>query len=57
MRKALTIGTIGILAVAVAVMAVAGITAPRTSATTSLCHSTMLSIKARRASSRASASR
>ena len=46
MRKALTIGTIGILAVAVAVMAVAGITAPRTSATTSLCHSTALSIKA-----------
>jgi hypothetical protein len=46
MRKALTIGTIGILAVAVAVMAVAGVTAPKTSATSSLCHSTSLSIKA-----------
>ena len=43
MRKALTIG---ILAVAVAVMAFAGVTAPRTSATNSLCHSTTLSIKA-----------
>ncbi len=43
MRKALTIG---ILALAVAVMAFAGITAPKTSATTSLCHSTTLSIKA-----------
>jgi len=35
-----------LLAVAVAVMAFAGITAPKTSATTSLCHSTTLSIKA-----------
>ncbi len=43
MRKALTIG---ILALAVAVMAFAGITAPKTSATTSLCHTTTLSIKA-----------
>lgn len=46
MRKTLTIGTIGMLAIAVAVMAFAGITAPKTSATTSLCHSTTLSIKA-----------
>jgi hypothetical protein len=46
MRKTLTIGTIGILAVAVAVMAFAGITAPKTNATTSLCHSTALSITA-----------
>ena len=36
--------TIGILALAVAVMAFAGITAPKTDATTSLCHSTTLSI-------------
>ncbi len=46
MRKALTTLTIAIVAVAVAVMAVAGITAPRSGATTSLCHSTALSIKA-----------
>lgn len=43
MRKALTIGILGL---AVAVMAFAGITAPKTSATSSLCHSTTLSIKA-----------
>ena len=43
MIKALTIG---ILAVAVAVMAFAGITAPKTSATPTLCHSTTLSISA-----------
>jgi hypothetical protein len=43
MRKALTIG---ILALAVATMAFAGISAPKTSATASLCHSTALSIKA-----------
>jgi ABC-type uncharacterized transport system YnjBCD substrate-binding protein len=43
MRKALTIG---ILAVAVAVMAFAGATAPRSGATPSLCHSTTLTIKA-----------
>jgi hypothetical protein len=40
--------TIGILAVAVAVMAFAGITAPKTSATPTLCHSTKLSISAAR---------
>jgi hypothetical protein len=43
MRKALTIG---ILVLAVAAMAFAGITAPKTSATSSLCHSTALSISA-----------
>jgi hypothetical protein len=46
MRKALTLGTIGILALAVAVMAVAGITAPKSDATSSLCHSSTLSITA-----------
>ena len=46
MRKALTTLTIGILAIAVAVMAVAGVSAPKTSATSSLCHSSKLSIKA-----------
>jgi hypothetical protein len=46
MRKALTTLTIGILAIAVAVMAVAGISAPRTSANPSLCHSSTLSITA-----------
>ena len=38
--------TIGILAVAVAVMAFAGMSAPKTDATPSLCHSTTLSISA-----------
>jgi ABC-type uncharacterized transport system YnjBCD substrate-binding protein len=38
--------TIGILAVAVAVMAFAGVSAPKTDATSSLCHSTALSIAA-----------
>ena len=46
MRKPLVALTIGILAIAAAVLAVAGVTAPRTSATSSLCHSTTLSIKA-----------
>ena len=46
MRKVLEALTIGILAVAVAVMAFAGITAPKTDATPSLCHSTTLSISA-----------
>ncbi len=40
--------TIGILAVAVAAMAFAGISAPKTSATPTLCHSTTLSISAAR---------
>ncbi len=48
MRKALLTLTIGAVAVAAAVMAVAGITAPRTSATPSLCHSSTLSISAPR---------
>jgi ABC-type uncharacterized transport system YnjBCD substrate-binding protein len=46
MRKTITTLTIGILAIAVAVMAVAGISAPKTSATPSLCHSSTLSITA-----------
>jgi hypothetical protein len=46
LRKALTTLTIGILAIAVAVMAVAGISAPKSSATSSLCHSSTLSITA-----------
>ncbi len=46
MRKSLLTLTIVILAFAAAVLAVVGLTAPRTSATPSLCHSTVLSIKA-----------
>jgi hypothetical protein len=46
MRRPLLVLTIAIVAAAAAVMAVAGITAPRTGATPSLCHSTTLSIKA-----------
>lgn len=46
MRKPLLTLTVVILALAAAVLAVVGITAPRTSATSSLCHSTVLSIKA-----------
>ena len=46
MRKALLTLTIGVVAVAAAVMAIAGITAPQTSATSSLCHSSTLSITA-----------
>lgn len=42
MKKTLTIF---ILAVAAAVMLIVGVTAPRTRATTSLCHKTALSIK------------
>ena len=43
MRKTLATLTIGILAIAVAVMAVAGISAPKTSATSGLCHTSTLS--------------
>ena len=43
MRKALTIGILG---VALAVMAFAGFTAPKSDATSSLCHSSTLSITA-----------
>ena len=46
MRKALTTLTLGILALAVAVMAVAAISAPKSDATPSLCHSSALSITA-----------
>jgi hypothetical protein len=46
MRKTITTLTIGILAIAVVVMAVAGISAPKSSATSSLCHSSKLSITA-----------
>ena len=46
MRKTLATLTIGILAIAVAVMAVAGISAPKTSATSGLCHTSTLSITA-----------
>jgi hypothetical protein len=46
MRKALLTLTIGVVAVAAAVMAVAGVSAPRTSATPAYCHSTALSITA-----------
>ena len=46
MKRPLLVLTIAVVAVAAAVMAVAGITAPRTGATPSLCHSTTLSIKA-----------
>jgi hypothetical protein len=46
MRKPILALTIAIVAVAAAVIAVAGISAPRTGATPSLCHSTTLSIKA-----------
>jgi hypothetical protein len=46
MRKSLLTLTVVILALASAVLAVVGVTAPRTSATPSLCHSTTLSIKA-----------
>jgi hypothetical protein len=43
MRKALTIGIVG---VALAIMAFAGFTAPKSDATSSLCHSSTLSITA-----------
>lgn len=46
MRRPLLVLTIAVVAVAAAVMAVAGVTAPRTGATPTLCHSTTLSIKA-----------
>jgi len=46
MRKTITISTLAAVAIAGAVMAFAGITAPRTDATSSLCHKTKLSISA-----------
>lgn len=48
MKKTLTITTLAIVVIAGAVMLFAGVTAPKTSATTSLCHATTLSIKAPR---------
>jgi hypothetical protein len=46
MRRLLATLTVGIVAAAAAVMALAGITAPRSGATPTLCHTTTLSIKA-----------
>ena len=46
MRKALLALTITIVAVAAAVMGAAGLTAPKSDATPSLCHSSTLSITA-----------
>ena len=46
MKKTLTITTLVIVAIAGAVMAFAGVTAPKSSATTSKCHATALSITA-----------
>jgi hypothetical protein len=45
MKKTFTITTLAIVVIAGAVMLFAGVTAPKTSATTSLCHATTLSIK------------
>ena len=44
MKKTLTISTLAAVAVAGAVMLFAGVTAPRTNATSGLCHATKLSI-------------
>jgi hypothetical protein len=44
MKRTLTISTLAVVAIAGAVMAFAGITAPKTDATSGLCHSTTLSI-------------
>jgi hypothetical protein len=46
MRKPLLALTVVIVALAAAVLAAVGITAPHSGATTALCHSTALSIKA-----------
>jgi len=46
MKKSLTISTLVVVAIAGAVMAFAGITAPKTDATSGLCHITTLSITA-----------
>jgi hypothetical protein len=48
MRKPLLAFTIAVVAVAATVMAVAGLTASKSGATATLCHSTTLSIKAPR---------
>jgi len=46
MKRTITISTLAAVALAGAVMLFAGVTAPRTSATPALCHSTTLTIKA-----------
>lgn len=46
MRKTITISTLAAVVAAGAVMAFAGVTAPKTSATSGLCHITKLSITA-----------
>ena len=46
MRRTLTISTLAAVAIAGAVMAFAGITAPQTNATPGLCHAATLSIAA-----------
>lgn len=46
MKKTITISTLAAVVIAGAVMLVAGVTAPRTNATASLCHSSTLSISA-----------
>lgn len=46
MRRTITISTLAAVVAAGAVMLFAGVTAPRTSATPALCHSTKLSIAA-----------
>jgi hypothetical protein len=46
MRKALLALTVGLVAVAAAVMAVAGVVAPKSGATSLLCHSSTLTITA-----------
>ena len=46
MKKTLTISTLTAVVIAGAVMAFAGVTAPKSDATSSLCHSTALSITA-----------
>ena len=46
MKRTITISTLAAVVVAGAVMLFAGVTAPRTNATSALCHSTALSITA-----------
>jgi hypothetical protein len=46
MKRTIIISTVAAVAIAGAVMLFAGVTAPRTNATSSLCHSTALSITA-----------
>jgi hypothetical protein len=46
MKKTITISTLAVVALAGALMLFAGVSAPRTSATPALCHSTKLSISA-----------